>query len=291
MIDQHYFSPVGVLDFLLYPTYLLTRRWLRLSQSVGMARYRYRLGCMLCLSLFVATNRVFSFPLVFRSPTVVSFSSSVMRIQMSQKEETATTTTTTTTADASAPVVQEEEGDVMFGKFVIPATHVFYRSPPTPSSSSSSSYAFVNLRPLVPGHVLVIPHDNNVPHLSDLTQEAYLDLWKTVRVVQTVLQRQYPDTTAFHVAVQDGRAAGQSVPHVHVHILPRQPGDYYNHHHDDQKNIYTDLDEWAPRDEMRVQKQKLSVPNEEDRRDRTTREMADEAALYRKIVQDMVGLM
>ena len=166
-----------------------------------------------------------------------------------------------------------QEGDIMFGKFVIPSASVFYRS--------ESSYAFVNLRPLVPGHVLVIPHQCQ-PHLADLTDQAYTDLWMTVRLVQKVLQQQYPETTAFNVAVQDGRAAGQSVPHAHVHILPRTTGDYAVN-----DQIYTDLEEWAPRDELRVVHAKMDVPDDAARRDRTRQEMADEAALYRNIVREL----
>lgn len=97
-----------------------------------------------------------------------------------------------------------EPGDVMFGRFIIPSASVFYRS--------ESSYAFVNLRPIVPGHVLIIPQEI-APTMADLSEEAYLDMWRTVRVVQRALVQEY-QATAFNVAVQDGRAAGQSVPHV-----------------------------------------------------------------------------
>ena len=117
--------------------------------------------------------------------------------------------------------------------------------------------------------------------MADLTDEAYLDLWKTVRIVQAILRVQYPDATAFNVAVQDGRAAGQSVPHCHVHVLPRVAGDY-----EPNDQIYTDLEEWAPRDELRLgSKIKLDVPDDAARRDRTRQEMADEAGLYRQIVE------
>ena len=103
-------------------------------------------------------------------------------------------------------------GDMKFGRFLIPKNSIFFRS--------SKSAAFVNLRPIVPGHVLVMP-ERIVPTMDELTEEEYVDMWKSVRIVQAALRKQY-DATAFNVAVQDGRAAGQSVPHVHVHILPRK---------------------------------------------------------------------
>lgn len=81
----------------------------------------------------------------------------------------------------------------------------------------------MNLKPLLPGHVLVSPL-NVRPHLSDLSAAEIADLFQTVTRVQRTLKRVY-NADAFNVAVQDGEAAGQSVPHVHVHIIPRTKGD------------------------------------------------------------------
>ncbi|KAI5366024.1 putative HIT-like domain-containing protein [Septoria linicola] len=85
------------------------------------------------------------------------------------------------------------------------------------------SFAVVNLKPLLPGHVLVSPLRVK-PHLSDLTSEEISDLFITVTRVQKTLKRVYK-AEAFNIAVQDGAAAGQSVPHVHCHIIPRVKGD------------------------------------------------------------------
>ena len=67
----------------------------------------------------------------------------------------------------------------------------------------------------------------------------------------------------------------------HVHILPRRQGDYQRN-----DDIYTDLEIWAPRPELQVTQSKLKVPEDGDRRDRTLQEMADEAAVYRKILEE-----
>ena len=59
------------------------------------------------------------------------------------------------------------------------------------------------------------------PHLRippPLTLQAD-DLWLLVREVQRVLQARYKPR-GFEFGVQDGKLAGQSVPHVHVHVLP-----------------------------------------------------------------------
>lgn len=164
------------------------------------------------------------------------------------------------------------DGDKLFGKFVIPAASIFYQST---QNQQQSSFAFVNLRPIVQGHVLVCP-TTIVPHLHELSYEEYTDLWKTVRVVQAILKETYPDTTAFNVAVQDGAAAGQSVPHVHVHILPRAAGDFER-----SDDVYDALQAWAPRPELESTVT-LEVLPDEARQDRTRQQMADEAALYRQ---------
>lgn len=81
----------------------------------------------------------------------------------------------------------------------------------------------MNLKPLLPGHILVSPL-RVAPHLSDLSKDEIADLFLTVTRIQRTLQRVY-GAAAFNIAVQDGKAAGQSVPHVHCHVIPRKAGD------------------------------------------------------------------
>ena len=81
----------------------------------------------------------------------------------------------------------------------------------------------MNLKPLLPGHVLVSPLAVK-PALSDLTKDEINDLFLTVTRIQRTLKRLYK-AEAFNIAVQDGAAAGQSVPHVHCHVIPRTTGD------------------------------------------------------------------
>ena len=157
----------------------------------------------------------------------------------------------------------------LFGRFKISSSQLFHKS--------EYSFAMVNLRPIVPGHVLVVSN-RIVPMLSDLDDDEYDDIWRTVRKVQSVLKQQYK-CDAFNVAVQDGKGAGQSVPHVHVHILPRYYGDLERN-----DDIYDQLELWAPRDELSKKKAKLEVPEEGKRRDRTMEEMASEASIYRSLL-------
>lgn len=85
------------------------------------------------------------------------------------------------------------------------------------------SFAFVNLKPLLPGHVLVSPL-RPVPRLSDLDSTEVSDLFLTVQRVSRMLERVY-EASALNIAMQDGVDAGQSVPHVHAHLIPRKKTD------------------------------------------------------------------
>lgn len=62
------------------------------------------------------------------------------------------------------------------------------------------------------------------PRLGDLSRDEINDLFNTVTRIERTLKRVYK-ADAFNVAVQDGEAAGQSVPHVHCHVIPRRSGD------------------------------------------------------------------
>ncbi|WVW79930.1 hypothetical protein I302_101901 [Kwoniella bestiolae CBS 10118] len=93
---------------------------------------------------------------------------------------------------------------------------VFYTTP--------LSIGIVNLKPLLPGHVLIIPK-RVVPRLSDLNPPEISDLFMTVQKVGKGLEKYY-HAQALTISLQDGASAGQSVPHVHVHILPRHSTDF-----------------------------------------------------------------
>lgn len=121
--------------------------------------------------------------------------------------------------------------NLKFGPFSV-SSQVFHLS------TSRLSYGLVNLKPLLPGHVLVCPV-RCVPRLSQLSAAETADLFNTVQTVSRTLERVYA-ASALNVAVQDGVEAGQSVPHVHVHIIPRHKGDYDHRGGGDQ--IYDAMD-------------------------------------------------
>ncbi|KAF1960585.1 HIT-like protein [Byssothecium circinans] len=103
---------------------------------------------------------------------------------------------------------------IQFGAFVV-TSQVFHITP--------LSFALVNLKPLLPGHVLVSPR-RIVPRFNDLSPAEVQDLFITVQRVSRTIERVY-NASALNIAIQDGRDAGQSVPHVHAHIIPRKRDD------------------------------------------------------------------
>ncbi|MCS7249169.1 MAG: HIT family protein, partial [Anaerolineales bacterium] len=93
-------------------------------------------------------------------------------------------------------------------------------------TESATAYALLDKYPVSPGHSLVIPKK----HLSDyfdLSTHTKTALWIVVERVKDILkERFHPD--GFNVGFNVGEAAGQTVPHVHLHIIPRYQGDVEN---------------------------------------------------------------
>jgi len=141
---------------------------------------------------------------------------------------------------------------VSFGPISIPPEQIFLET--------SSSFALVNLKPVVPGHVLVCPR-RVAQKFTDLTDAEIADLWQTVAIVQRALERAHA-TTSSTLAIQDGPLAGQTVPHVHVHVLPRREGDFSRN-----DDVYDALEGREALDD--------------DRRPRSMEEMTEEANALR----------
>lgn len=88
---------------------------------------------------------------------------------------------------------------------------------------SETTLAFFDGYPVTEGHALVIPKQH-VASIFELPPSELAALWAQVANVRTLLAEKYrPD--AFNVGLNDGPAAGQTVPHAHIHVIPRRKGD------------------------------------------------------------------
>ncbi|KAM6578498.1 hypothetical protein CsatB_030335 [Cannabis sativa] len=113
-------------------------------------------------------------------------------------------------------MAMEKEFFYTFGPHKISSNDVFYKT--------HLSFAFVNLRPVLPVHVLVCPK-REVKRFADLSTDETNDLWTIAHKISAPLQA-YHKASSLTFTIQDGPQAGQSVAHVHIHIVPRKVGDY-----------------------------------------------------------------
>lgn len=86
--------------------------------------------------------------------------------------------------------------------------------------------AAYNLAPIVPGHSLVIPK-KHIQSVNGLTDEEFGKYWQFAREVTNFLLEVF-ETNAFDWTVQEMPEAGQTVPHLHLHVIPRVADDFPN---------------------------------------------------------------
>ena len=91
--------------------------------------------------------------------------------------------------------------------------HVVYRD--------ESVVAFLDRAPLLPGHVLVMPAQH-VETLDDLPDDLVQPLFAAVRRTSIAVQKALSAEGSF---VASNTRVSQSVPHLHVHVVPRNKGD------------------------------------------------------------------
>ena len=77
--------------------------------------------------------------------------------------------------------------------------------------------------PVSDGHTLIIPF-RHFSNYFDATQREKNAIWSLVEDVKHEIRQEHsPD--GYNIGVNIGRAAGQTIPHLHVHIIPRYEGD------------------------------------------------------------------
>jgi histidine triad (HIT) family protein len=84
--------------------------------------------------------------------------------------------------------------------------------------------AFLDLFPVAPGHLLVVPNVH-AARLSDLPAETVTRVLQAAADLLSVQRALGLAAEGANLLLNDGSAANQHVPHVHVHVVPRRPGD------------------------------------------------------------------
>jgi len=77
--------------------------------------------------------------------------------------------------------------------------------------------------PISPGHTLVIPR-RHVDSFFTLTAEERVDLLGLLDQAKAGIEKEFKPET-YNIGINDGPAAGQTVPHLHIHLIPRYTGD------------------------------------------------------------------
>ena len=107
--------------------------------------------------------------------------------------------------------------DCLFCKIVanqIPSARVY---------EDESKLAFMDIGPIRPGHVLLIPK-THYERFTDLPPEVAADLAKVLPALSAAVVRT-AGAHGFNLFQTNGRCSGQVVPHVHIHIIPRREND------------------------------------------------------------------
>lgn len=105
--------------------------------------------------------------------------------------------------------------DCIFCKIIsgqIPARKVY---------ETQNSLAFLDAFPLTRGHVLVIPKVHYIK-IQEMSKTDNADLFESVRLISSKIEQLTPSSL---VAIHNGKESGQEIPHVHVHIIPRNSKD------------------------------------------------------------------
>ena len=84
--------------------------------------------------------------------------------------------------------------------------------------------ALLDIRPANPGHTLVMPR-RHVESFTDLRPREVEQLALCGQRIATALKQEFSQCEAVTFSLADGAAAGQDVPHTHLHVVPRRTGD------------------------------------------------------------------
>ena len=90
-------------------------------------------------------------------------------------------------------------------------------------TQNNLAYAVYDKHPVTPGHALIVPY-RHVANYFDTTQAEKLTLLSMIDTMKTILDAKF-QPAGYNIGVNIGAAAGQTIMHVHIHLIPRYHGD------------------------------------------------------------------
>ncbi|KKU79674.1 MAG: Histidine triad protein [Parcubacteria group bacterium GW2011_GWA2_47_7] len=115
------------------------------------------------------------------------------------------------------------ENDCLFCKIIkgeIPSHKIY---------EDESTYAFLDIHPINRGHTLVVPKEHH-ENIYDTPSEVFQSVMKTVHLLASKI-KQAIGSEGINIGINNERAAGQLVFHLHAHIIPRWSDDGHMHWH------------------------------------------------------------
>ena len=88
--------------------------------------------------------------------------------------------------------------------------------------------AFLDIQPINEGHTLVIPKIH-VEFLDELTDSIAQTIFVVGKQLMVKIKNNLEGITGFNFILANGKDAGQEVPHVHLHVIPRKPNDGFGY--------------------------------------------------------------
>jgi len=89
--------------------------------------------------------------------------------------------------------------------------------------SNIYTFAIYDGYPISPSHCLIIPK-RHMASFFEATREEQAAMLDMLAMMRTILQKEHKPN-GFNIGINDGAAAGQTVMHLHIHLIPRYTGD------------------------------------------------------------------
>ncbi len=93
------------------------------------------------------------------------------------------------------------------------------------AASFDKTFLAVNRYPYVQkGHLMVVTK-RHILEINELSEEEFMEIFRIIPKAQEALRKEYPTIKGFNVGINLGTAAGASIEHLHIHLVPRFQGE------------------------------------------------------------------